>query len=220
MKKNTSLISALGYEFHDPSLLDLALRHPSLGPCNNQRLEFLGDAVLQLAISKKLYTSYPDAHEGQLTSMRQALVREETLADIARELNIGEYLQMDHGCRTSGVSNQDGALSDAMESGLAAVYLDGGYDAAVSLILRLWPEEEHFSENAKSRLQEFLQAHKKPVPEYQLVSDSGPAHARSFTVAVLVEGKEIARGSGSSKKRAEQAAAEAALQNISRGDQG
>ena len=125
MKKNTSLISALGYEFHDPTLLDLALRHPSLGPCNNQRLEFLGDAVLQLAISKKLYTSYPDAHEGQLTSMRQALVREETLADIARELNIGEYLQMDHGCRTSGVSNQDGALSDAMESVLAAVYLDG-----------------------------------------------------------------------------------------------
>ena len=127
---------------------------------------------------------------------------------------------MDHGCRTSGVSNQDGALSDAMESVLAAVYLDGGYDAAVSLILRLWPEEEHFSENAKSRLQEFLQAQKKPVPEYQLVSDSGPAHARNFTVAVLVEGKEIARGSGSSKKRAEQAAAEAALQNISRGDQG
>ena len=218
MKKLSFLMKSLGYEFQDPALLELALRHPSLGASNNQRLEFLGDAVLQLAISNKLYSAYPDAHEGQLTSMRQFLVREETLADIARELKIGDYLQMDHGCRMSGVANQNGALSDAMESVLAAVYLDGGYDAAVSLILRLWPEEDHFSENAKSRLQELLQSEKKPVPEYHLVSDSGPAHARIFTVAVSVDGKEIGRGNGSSKKRAEQAAAKAALENISHGD--
>lgn len=218
MKNNSSLMESLGYVFSDPSLLELALRHPSVGAVNNQRLEFLGDAVLQLAVSNKLYASFPQAHEGQLTSMRQALVCEEALADIARKLNIGDYLQMDHGCRNSGISNQNGALSDAMESILAAVYLDGGYEAAASLVLRLWPVDEHFSENAKSRLQELLQAEKKPVPEYLLVSDSGPAHARTFTSAVFVDGTEIGRGSGTSKKRAEQAAAEAALKNISRGD--
>ena len=212
-------MESLGYHFKNESLLELALRHPSMGVLNNQRLEFLGDAVLQLSISDLLYKNDPDAHEGQLTAKRQYLVREETLADIARQLDLGDYLQMDHGCSISGVAKQDSTLSDAMESVLAAIYLDSGYETVSALIRRLWPGEDQFTENAKSRLQELLQSKKKPVPEYLLVSDSGPAHAKSFCIAVLIDGHEIGRGNGSSKKRAEQAAAQAALDNLNRGDQ-
>ncbi len=212
MNNKTELMESLGYHFRDSSLLDLALRHPSLGARNNQRLEFLGDAVLQLVISNHLYSAFPQAHEGQLTSLRQGMVCEKALADIARLLHLGDYLQMDHGCRMNGVADQNGALSDAMESVLAAVYLDGGYESASSLILRLWPEEETQTENAKADLQEYLQAKKKPVPEYHLLDESGPAHAKSFTVAVFVDGTEICRGTGPSKKKAEQAAAGTALE--------
>ena len=214
MNKLNELMEALGYTFRDTRLLSLALRHPSLGAENNQRLEFLGDAVLQLVISDKLYSAFPDAHEGQLTAIRQRLVCEEALADIARQLHVGDFLQMDHGCRLSGVHLQNGALSDAVEAILAAMYLDGGYEAVSSIILKKWPEDEHLTENAKGRLQELLQAEKEPVPEYRLVSEEGPAHARVFTVAAVLNGREIGRGSGSSKKRAEQAAAQAALEGM------
>ncbi len=219
MKKLTALTEALGYRFLDESLLRLALRHPSLGAENNQRLEFLGDAVLQLVISDRLFREFPGSHEGQLTALRQQLVCEQALAQIARELDLGAFLQMDHGCVINGLNRQDGALSDAMEAVLAAVYLDGGYAEASAVIERLWPDREAVSENAKSRLQELLQAEKKPVPDYQLISEEGPAHLRSFTVAAYLNGQEIGRGSGTSKKRAEQEAAGDALRRLYHEDQ-
>ena len=210
----TQLMEALDYRFQDISLLELALRHPSLGARNNQRLEFLGDAVLQLAISRRLYESFPKEHEGQMTVLRQKLVCEETLAGIARSVRLGDHLQMDHGCRQNGVGRQDGPLSDAMEAVLAAVYLDGGFGEAERVILSLWPSDSDFSENSKSRLQELLQGKKMPVPDYELILTEGPAHARQFTVAAYLSGREIGRGTGPSKKKAEQAAAEAALERL------
>lgn len=217
MNDLNELMRALGHSFKNRKLLECALTHPSMGVKNNQRLEFLGDAVLQLVISRRLYLSNPDLHEGQLTQMRQKLVCERALADVARVLDLGRYLLMDRGCEQTGGRNQDSVLSDAMESVLAAVYLDGGLDAATAVIDALWPHSAAQTADPKSVLQERLQACGLETPDYQTLSEEGPAHARVFSVAVYIKGQEAARGSGSSKKRAEQAAAAAALQKLNDG---
>ena len=208
------LTEALGYTFQNEQLLRLALRHPSLGPQNNQRLEFLGDAVLQLLISHKLYEKYPDLQEGAMTRLRQRLVCEQALADIAERVSLGAYIAMDHGSEMSGVRNQSGSLSDAMEAVLAAVYLDGGFECAREVVNRLWPEQLDLSEDAKSRLQEVVQSRGEQIPSYELVREEGPDHARVFTVRVRLADGRFSEASGHSKKRAEQAAAAAMLSSL------
>lgn len=214
MNDRNDLIQALGYRFRSPELLRLALTHPSAGAVNNQRLEFLGDAVLQLVISRRLYLKYPELHEGMLTQMRQKLVCEGALAAVARNIGLGPCLKMDRGCEQTGGRAQDSVLSDAMESVLAAVYLEGGLDAATAVIDSLWPDAPKQTADAKSALQEFLQARGQEAPTYETIGEEGPAHARVFTVAVLIDGKEAAHGTEHSKKRAEQAAAREALKAL------
>ena len=153
-------LSALGYQFKNPALLRRALTHPSMGPEDNQRLEFLGDAVLQYIMSDILYQSHPDCHEGQLTHLRALSVCEANLSQVAKKLHVGEVLIMDKGEELTGGREKPSVLCDAMEAILAAVYLDGGLDAARAIILRCWPKPEDVQrpmQDSKGALQEFLQ---------------------------------------------------------------
>ena len=213
----SALQQAIGYRFTRQGLLKQALTHPSLGHDHNQRLEFLGDAVLELCVSEKIYENHPEMQEGAMTRLRQKLVREEKLAQIAREIRLGNALLMDKSCVVTGGRDNPSVLCDAFEAVLAAVYLDGGIEEARAMVARLIGDCTESGENdAKSALQEYLQGKGHPMPAYETVGEEGPPHERIFTSAVLVEGKEIARGQGTSKKRAEQEAARIALQMITR----
>ncbi len=217
MKNLDSLQKALGYSFRDERLLRLALTHPSAGlPEDNQRLEFLGDAVLQLCVSVALYGRHPADQEGSLTQLRQALVREETLAEAANRFEIGEYLRFDKGEAASGGGHKPSVLCDAMEAVLAAVYLDGGWEAAAALCARALNNfaAPPCEKNWKSLLQEKTQRHGGCTPEYRIVSQEGPAHARVFTAEVLLRGAVAGSGTGGTKKQAEQEAARAAMEKI------
>lgn len=211
------LMNAIGYHFHNPALLRLALTHPSLCHADNQRLEFLGDAVLQYLMSDILFAAHPECREGELTRLRSLLVCEEALSQVAEKLRVGEALRMDRGEELTGGREKPSVLCDAMEAILAAVYLDGGLDAARGIILRCWPKPEDIHrpmKDPKSALQELLQQDAGDTPTYELISHTGPDHKPSFTVAVCRYGKELGRGEGTSKKRAEQAAALAALEAL------
>ncbi len=204
----------LGYTFRDPDLLRLALTHPSMGPENNQRLEFLGDAVLEYIVSDRLFHGHRSEQEGSLTHRRQLLVCEEMLCGIAVDMGLGPVLRMDAGEEKIGGRENPSVLCDAVEAVLAAVCLDGGMDAARGVVERFWPDFDSPQLpvlNAKSSLQEKLQAMGRPTPVYQLVSRTGPDHAPVFTVRVLLEDHPLAIAAGRSKKQAEQAAAQAAL---------
>lgn len=210
----STLEAAIGYRFHHTSTLRLALTHPSCGPQNNQRLEFLGDAVLQLAMSDIVFHAHPEEEEGGMTFLRARMVREETLCAVARHLNLGAYMRMDHGCEMSGGRQRPAVLADAMEAVLAAVYLDGGFAEAARIVRDLWPREQEVPlpvTDNKTALQELLQGQGLPSPEYQTVAEEGPAHLKVFTVAVYSQGRAIGQGTGNSKKKAEQAAAGMAL---------
>ncbi len=211
------LMAALAYRFRTPALLKRALTHPSVGTENNQRLEFLGDAVLQLCISDRIFASHPAQREGMLTQIRQHLVREEALVSVAQMLKLGDYLILDRSSELTGIRTQPSALADAMEAVLAAVYLDGGFEEARDLVDRLWKSLGEASEaDAKSALQAYLQAQGREAPTYATLSEEGPPHCRAFTVAAIIDGREAARGLGTSKKRAEQQAAEIALNQMKR----
>lgn len=215
MADYTALEQAIGHRFRRPAFLQQALTHPSLGPGHNQRLEYLGDAVLELCVSEKIYANHPEMQEGAMTRLRQKLVREEKLAEAAASVNLGEALMMDHSCEISGGRHNPSVLCDTFEAVLAAVYLDGGLDAARGMVLRLIGDCTETGENdPKSALQEFLQGQGRPAPSYAIIEESGPPHERTFTAAVVTAGREIARGTGTSKKRAEQEAAAAALRAI------
>ncbi len=217
MKDRRTLEAGLGYTFRDPELLSLALTHPSAGRRHNQRLEFLGDAVLELCVSEKIYEQHPSMQEGAMTQLRQKLVREERLAEAAQSVDLGKHLVMDWGCESTGGRENPSVLCDAFEAVLAAVYLDGGLDAARGMVLRLIGDcSETGESDFKSELQQELQAEGRPAPDYETVGQSGPPHAPVFTAAVLLEGREIARGEGTSKKRAEQEAARKALEILQR----
>ena len=194
-------LSALGYQFKNPALLRRALTHPSMGPEDNQRLEFLGDAVLQYIMSDILYQSHPDCH--------------------AKKLHVGEALIMDKGEELTGGREKPSVLCDAMEAILAAVYLDGGLDAARAIILRCWPKPEDVQrpmQDSKGALQEFLQRDGSEAPTYEIIAQDGTPHNRTFEAAVSRFGVELAHGTGRTKKQAEQAAALAALQKLKSGD--
>ena len=212
-----ALERAIGYTFRDKALLRQALTHPSVGHDHNQRLEFLGDAVLELCVSEKIYEKHPEMQEGAMTRLRQKLVREERLADAADRVRLGEELRMDKSCVVTGGRHNPSVLCDAFEAVLAAVYLDGGLDAARAMVALLIGDcSEPDETDAKSELQEYVQGKGHPMPEYETIGEEGPPHQRVFTAAVLLSGREIARGSGTSKKRAEQEAARAALLSVKR----
>lgn len=215
MNALTLLEDAIGYRFNDGALLRQALTHPSCAANHNQRLEFLGDAVLQLCISDALYRARPAKAEGEMTPLRAYWVRSSTLAALAQRLDLGAYLRLSEECARGGGRQRPSILSDAMEALLAAVYLDGGFAAACAVIRRLWGDMEQATsrvQDAKSALQEWCQAHLRSLPEYEMIDIQGPPHQRMFATAVRVDGQKIASGSGQSKQQAQQQAAQAALQ--------
>jgi ribonuclease-3 len=217
------LQSRLGYNFRDPTLLRLALTHPSVAheqgaPIEtNQRLEFLGDAVLQLALTRELYEKFSAFDEGPLTKARAKLVNRRTLADHGRALGLGPFLILSRGEELHGGRERPSALADAYEALLGAIFLDGGFDVAREFILKEFRDAFGglmvipILENPKGELQEMLQAISIEAPEYRVVSASGPDHDRIFECTVHHGGTELARGSGKSKKAAESEAAMAAL---------
>jgi len=209
----------LGYKFRDASLLQQALTHRSAGSSNNERLEFLGDAVLGSVMAAELYRRFPKASEGRLSRLRASLVRRESLADIARVLEIGQYLQLGPGERKSGGHRRDSIMSDAVEALFGAIYLDSDFATARQCILTLFEARlDGLSETAvlkdpKTRLQEFLQARRQPLPEYAVIDVNGEAHAQRFRVECRVDGSTPAIGEGNSRRQAEQdAAAQVLLQ--------
>ena len=207
------LMDRLGYHFKDESLLRMALTHPSMGRKDNQRLEFLGDAVLQLLMSELLYHKHPELREGGLTHQRALLVCEAALHQVALSLGLGQYLIMDKGENKTHGRNKPSILADAAEAVLAAVYLDGGLEAARNVMTAHWPKEgESPLKDSKGLLQEYLQARGSEPPYYELTGQEGPPHDRVFTVQALVEGRPVAQGRGKSKKQAEQRAAEKAYE--------
>ena len=212
----------LGYCFTDPRLLETALTHPSFGGDHHvphyQRLEFLGDAVLELAVSRHLFFELPEVDEGKLTRIRAALVREETLCRAAEKIGLGEFIRLSVGEERSGGRKKPSILSDVMEAVLAAVYLDGGFDKAVQVISRILKDElrteglqDHL--DAKSRLQEIMQRGGS-MPVYEFISMEGPPHAPVFYYRVMDGENELGTGKGTSKQNAQQAAAREALKRM------
>ena len=214
----SDLEKALGYTFRDKALLRRALTHPSVGREDNQRLEFLGDAVLQYLMSDKLYREHPEDREGGLTHLRALLVCEAALSQVARELGVGEALIMDRGEELTGGREKPSVLCDAMEAVLAAVYLDGGMEAARDVMERCWPSPEDVqrpAQDSKGALQELLQRGGGTPPEYRITDQRGPAHDPVFEATVYRDGVPLASGEGNTKKRAEQEAALNALRLLS-----
>lgn len=213
------LEESIGYRFQDTALMARALTHPSLGKSgSNQRLEFLGDAVLGLVITELLYELYPAEQEGELARRLAALVRGETLAAIAAELALGDALQMSSSEAGSGGRASASNLEDALEALIGAIYLDGGLEAAKAFILPRWQERattlSTTSKDAKTALQEWAQARGLPTPSYTVTAQDGPAHAPHFTVRAEVKDHGNAEASGASKRAAEQAAAEKLLATL------
>ena len=213
------LYCMLGYEFHTPSLLQEALTHRSaLGP-NNERLEFLGDSILNFVIAAELFRIYPQASEGELSRLRANLVRGDTLAELARRLGLGDYLHLGSGELKSGGFRRDSILADALEAVLGAVYLDSDLETCRHLIQRLY--QDRLAElpagddlkDPKTRLQEYLQARQRGLPVYNVVEISGEAHAQRFKVECSVENLRTT-AVGTSRRRAEQEAARQALELI------
>lgn len=226
MPQLSELQAALGHQFRDVSLLRLALTHPSLahevgvGQQHNQRLEFLGDAVLQLVMTTELYLRFPTLGEGPLTQARAQLVNRLTLAEQGRRLRLGEHLVLSRGEETSGGRTRTSTVADAFEAVIGAVYLDAGFTTVQQLVLGLYREALGELDvapslaNPKGELQELLQSGSPEPPRYELKSSSGPDHNRCFECAVYHAGKELGRGTGRSKKTAESAAALSALQRL------
>ncbi|HHS96748.1 MAG TPA: ribonuclease III [Chloroflexi bacterium] len=213
----------VGYRFRDEGLLLRALTHPSFvnehpeeGP-DNQRLEFLGDAVLNFIVAAWVYRNYPDFHEGKMTRLRAALVREETLADFAAQLGLGEVLRLGHGEEAGGGRERVANLGDGFEALVGALYLDGGIEAVQRLLERFIPPAaeailaNEADRDAKSRFQEWAQAERGVTPRYRIVAEMGPDHAKTFVAEVLLGRRVAGRGEGRSKQAAEQAAARDAL---------
>ena len=213
----------LGYIFHDADALRLALTHPSIAHeqevavQHNQRLEFLGDAVLGLVLTRELYERFPNFGEGPLTKARAELVNQRSLAAQSRRFGIGEFLIMSRGELTHGGRERASSLADAYEAVVGAIFMDGGFDAAREFVLRSF--RDSFGEfaaipnlsNPKGELQEMLQARSSEAPRYEVTGARGPDHDRSFECAVFHEGHELGRGRGKSKRAAESEAALAAL---------
>ncbi len=209
---------AFSYSFTDQSLAQLALTHSSAGANSNERLEFLGDAILGFVIAAQLYERYPEAPEGELSRMRASLVNQQSLADIAASVQLGELLILGPGELKSGGRSRTSILSDAVEAVLGAIYLDGGLEAARQTILQIYGTmlqstgQEERRKDAKTRLQEFLQSKSLALPVYEVLSIEGEDHCQTFVVRCQIDLlKQATQGSGSNRKLAEQQAAQKAL---------
>jgi len=217
------LADAIGYQFKNKELALLALTHKSYAnehysaPEDNQRLEFLGDAVLGLVVAEALMERLPNAPEGQMTPMRAALVKESTLAEMARRIQLGDLMRLGKGEEKNNGRDRPSILADALEAVVGAVYLDGGYKASRNAVLTLLGDrleqvvDGAFPDDAKTALQEILQARSASVPQYSVVGEEGPDHAKVFEVEISVGDQVLAQGRGRSKKQAEKDAARRAL---------
>ena len=216
------LETAIGYRFRNISLLQNALTHSSYANerwhnslLSNERLEFLGDSVLGMLVAEYLYRTFPDRPEGELTRMRADMVCEKTLANVANSIGLGGHLLLGHGEEQSKGRTRNSILADAMESVIAACFLDGGMEAAEGIVKRFIltevPVKKMHNADYKTALQELVQQKKNQVLAYALIGESGPDHDKQFTVEVSLNGKPVGQGTGTSKKRAEQMAAQAAI---------
>ena len=222
----SDLEAAIGYRFRDIQLLRSAVTHSSYANerwhnslLSNERLEFLGDSILGMTVAQYLYQTFPDRPEGELTRMRADMVCEQTLAKVAARIELGKHLLLGNGEEQGGGRTRNSILADAVESVIAACYLDGGMEAAQrfieQFILVEVPVKQLHNADYKTALQELVQQKKNQVLSYALVGESGPDHDKKFDVEVKLNGTVVGTGSGSSKKRAEQAAAHAALEMLS-----
>ena len=226
MEKSAQWLSdQLGCSFNEPRLLEQALTHRSASKRNNERLEFLGDAVLDLVISEMVYARRPDADEGELSRLRASLVRKSTLAGIATELDFGRHIVLGAGEKKSGGHRRSSILADAFEAVIGAVYLDQGFEVAATVIRRAFENRAASLPDAdtlkdpKTRLQEFLQGEGMPLPVYKTTSVTGKAHRQHFEVLCVVQKHELQReqttsGNGGSRRDAEQSAATAMLARL------
>lgn len=219
------LEQSISHAFRDPRLLERALTHKSFAnenktPHHNERLEFLGDAVLSLVVSEYLMKTCPDSTEGDLSRLRAAIVSEPALAVIARALALGSYLLLGKGEEQTGGREKDSLLADALEALIASLYLDAGKEAAETFILRFFEDvikkscASRTSLDYKTAVQELCQERLKQLPEYRVASETGPDHQKQFNVELLVKGRVTGRGTGKSKKEAEQKAAKEALEKL------
>ena len=211
---------ALDYRFKNPGLAELALSHRSVGKPNNERLEFLGDALLGMLVAELLYQAHPKASEGELSRLRAQLVNGQALAEQARELALGDRLKLGSGELKSGGFRRDSILADAFEAMIAAVYLDGGFEACRAVVGQRFGERiaalPRSSKDAKTRLQEWLQGKGYPLPRYQLIDTQGDDHDKRFEVTCQIDEPRALRGqaSASSRRAAEQDAAEQVLEQL------
>lgn len=226
---NSDFFKKINYKFNNLKFFREAITHKSYANqnfdmCNvyNERMEFLGDAVLDCIISEKLYELLPEAHEGRLTSLRIQLVRGKTLAEIARQIELGKVLLLGSGEDSHGGREKDSILADALEALIAAIFLDSGYETTKTVVLNIFRDvldktiKEYESDNYKSEFQELLQEQGPVNIEYNLVEAVGPSHDRTFFVEVFADGKNYGCGSGHSKKAAEQEAAKVAIGRVMR----
>ena len=214
------LENSIGYSFRDPGLLPAALTHSSYanemkgkipGIKSNERLEFLGDAILEEIVTRYLYATYPDAGEGDLTRLRKSIVCEETLASAARSIELGEYLFLGHGEEMQGSRALDSILADALEALVAAVRLDGGIEQAENLIKRTVLSQKISDADYKTRLQQLVQQDGIEELSYRVVREDGPEHSKVFEVEAMINSNPVGRGTGKTKREAEQMAAREAL---------
>ena len=222
-KAETWLKKSLDYEFADPRLLEQALTHRSAPGDNNERLEFLGDAVLDFVISEVVFRTHPGAPEGDLSRLRSSLVKDTSLAKLASDLGLGQFLILGGGERKTGGHRRESILADALEALFGAVYLDAGFDAARTIIeevfgnrLRDFPDVEELRD-PKTRLQEWLQARQMGLPVYELIEVTGKPHQQSFEVTCEIGGH-VTRGVDTTRRNAEQEAALRMLDELTEGD--
>ena len=224
---SATLSAQLGYTFQQPDLLRHALTHRSYGSTNNERLEFVGDAVLNCVIGAALYDRFPALPEGDLSRVRAALVNQDTLARVARRMGLGSEIRLGEGEQKSGGADRPSILADALEAVFGAVFVDGGFEPARAVIGACFgdvlaeADPASLGKDPKTRLQEWLQARRMPVPEYVVTATSGEAHAQLFEVDCRIPGLGIVvTGTGTSRRAAEQAAAETAGAEVALHDTG
>ena len=221
----SDLETAIGYRFRNISLLQNALAHSSYANerwhnslMSNERLEFLGDSILGMTVADHLYRNFPDRPEGELTRMRADMVCEKTLAAVADRIGLGQHLLLGHGEEQGGGRGRASILADAVESIIAACYLDGGFESAADFIRRFIlcdvPVKQLHNVDYKTTLQELVQQKKNQVLTYKLIGESGPDHDKQFVVEVSLNGKAVGEGTGRSKKKAEQDAARMAIETL------
>lgn len=223
-----SLQAAISYRFEDPALLVSSLVHRSYHGANmdqgpqrsNERMEFLGDSVLSLVVNEYLYTRYPEKSEGELTKMKSVVVSKQILAHLAKRIQLGKFVLVSDNAQRAGVSEMESVLADTLEAVFGAVFLDGGFDAARHCILGILPDDladvvyQEGTINYKSLLQEYIQALHKVPPRYRVSATTGPDHDKEFSVEVVVRGNPLGKGTGKTKKHAEQEAAREAYRRL------